>query len=438
MSKRDSSRKKEFARVPPLRWAWSQLMPAATRGSSSHKQRIYWKGIPRDGNDPLRLEGMELCVAWTPDPDNRLREMAASAIAFKEFLAQYPLPGNSRITLFDYAVDLLQVVDPTTEYGRMLAKQRFQGLRDASAGVTIRPLRLRLLVGDAPKATRQLFRQRTKSGRFPHGIDLPQFTVVDPPQCYPDDCVVNDDGSVAADATGTSQALLSDLEVDRLWELAGMVAEWLVDRQGNVAKRVRRKEETQQALLAVRAAEQEPRALVEALTAVRDAAAALEAKRVEELEAVNLKLQEARQEYQRERSIAVSAIRSAENEIRRLKGVYDKEFRLLTEAYRQYGDGSPQHTSAATRTSQAKGKWDAAPAKAEAAKLRLAPIDARWAERERKLSREVQFAESQLGVARREVEKAGAKLGEAEAALKIATDATALAISVADDYVNSI
>lgn len=434
--KRDKQRSRD--RAPPLRWAWSQLMPASTRGTTTHKQRIYWKGIPQEGDDPLLLAGMELCVAWTPDPDDRTRELIASAIVLKQYLARYPAANFSGVFLYDYSADLLQVVDPSTEYGRMLAHQRFRGIRDDSAGVTIRPLRLRLAVGDPPKAVRQLFRQRTKCGRFPHGIELPSFTVVDPPQMYADDCTVSPDGTVAPGATGTAQPALSDLEVDRLWEFAGMAAEWLLDRAGNRAKRVQRREETRLAVESARAAENEPRALVESLTAARDAAVALEARRVEELAAATTALKEGQFAYQRERGIANSAVTSAENDVRRLEGVYRKEFRLLTDAYHQHGDGSPEHTAASTRVVKAKAQWDAAPAKVEAAKKALPPIEARWTATERRLSAAVQQAEANLRSARSELEAVTAKLTEASAALKLCTDATALAVNFADDYASSL
>ena len=433
-----NKRDKEKLRPPPLRWGWLQLMPPDTRGKVDVHPRLFWKGVANDDSDPLLLAGMELCLAWSPVEDDRSREYVVSAIVLKSFLAQYVHPLRSSITVYDYAVDLLQAVDPSTEYGKLLANQRFRGLDDGNADVTVRSLRMRLFIGNPDKGSRQLFRSRTKCGRFPQGVELPSNTILQPPILLPEDCEIAEDGNPVATAAGTPEAPLSNLEVDRMWELTGFVAEWLLDRQGNHRKRLKRREECRGKVEAARAAEVGPRAEVERLLAELESARTLETQRTTELELARKLYKESETAGQRELSIATAAVRSAENEIRRLEGVYKKEFRLLVEAYQQHGEGSPQHVTATERTTKAKANWDATPAKLEAVKRAIPPIEARLRARERQLSGPVQFAESQLKAAQAQVQKLSAEHTAAVETLKALTTATTLVVNEADEYANSV
>lgn len=122
---RERKKRELDPRFPPLREAWLSLMPPATQGRISFFPRLYWRGVP-DRSDPLLLVGMAAELAWGRATDDRGSEMVVSSIQFEEFVAEYPDQTLRGVVYYDYFAVLIQLVDASSAYGQLLARQRIR------------------------------------------------------------------------------------------------------------------------------------------------------------------------------------------------------------------------------------------------------------------------------------------------------------------------
>jgi len=266
MSKRASSESMS------LRKAWMNLGKKATRSQANVDSRLHWGGLPNEERDPLMLAGMELRLSWRERGTPIENEVIVSIISIVKFLGSFTDPKNPAITWNDYRLQIMQSTEPNSHYQQLLSQQKSVGIRpEASASVTIQEYRARIKVGPPTKDLQGAFYLQFK-------INLPSVTLMDGILFKPVDVPVDELGNFPIiNATrreklkglpGNLVDQMSDLVIDRIFELQGMVAEWLQDRKGN---RERRLKKSAKAIVTLQVALASKRGLCEAVKLTTEA-----------------------------------------------------------------------------------------------------------------------------------------------------------------------
>lgn len=224
-----------------LKIAWLNLIPGkATKGSPNVASRLYWAGLPnKDENDILALKGMELRLTWRGHDAPPTEEHIVSQILFEEFLGIRTDPKNSQITWHDYLISIIQSTDPESAYGKLISRQRRTGgQRDDRLGISIQNFRARIYVGPLLENLKPHLGKVLK-GKFPARTlrDLVRIsapdTKLDEQGYLPEDKLLPSAKLRLLSKSGSLINQLSDLAIDRLYELQGMLAEWHFNLSAN-------------------------------------------------------------------------------------------------------------------------------------------------------------------------------------------------------------
>lgn len=403
--------------------AWLLCVKPVTTGGENVFQRLFWKGMPNDHHDPLAIAGMELCLGWRTRGADPADEIIVSTIAIQKFLKMYK--HSPKMFFYDYRIELLQLVDGA--YGELLAKQDFQGLRDRNSDVSSKELRARLYIGRPDAEMRKSFRREAK-------IELPDFTVLRPVAFLPADAELNSQGVPILPEDKSFSDTLSNLEVDRLWELSGMIAGWISWAPENVHHRKKLKEQALAALTASATAQASANTRVQELTT--ELALAIRKRDQErlELERREKSFDQERKSYSlqiRDHHIAVT---KATNEIRTLQGIRRKELETVSALRSSKGEASDEYNRAIERFSIVQKRLSDAPRNLEQANTQLASAKNQWERLETQLIAEVNFSRQRLAPLEAEVKRLTEAHIAAESALKDAIASRKRAKFVADDY----
>ena len=211
----------------------------ATREMGKVVARSAWQGMPsEDSGDPLHLAGMEHVLSFYPDEDSRRlwRDAAdVSAICIDAYIGASESEYRGTYQLYD--ARFVQLVDPESQYGKLLARQEMQGevsQEEDLKYVTERKVTLAVLAATPTRREAKVFKINDAPVPSRVLLDFPVAIAV---------CREPDDRPIC---TRVKQDLLtdklSDLEIDRLWELGMAVVNWIISPSHSLKWRKKEKE----------------------------------------------------------------------------------------------------------------------------------------------------------------------------------------------------
>ena len=363
---------------------WLTLFRPATRRIGPFSSRVCWGGVPTlDSNDPFCLVGMELLLIWYPSEEDKLNFVngePVSSFTIDQYMGEFA-PEQVAHRVHEYEITVMQLVAADSEYGRMLAAQRNRGLLSEAGDVLERKLRILFAAGPLPQKDRAIYIANDVEP-IDHGlltIVVPYLRRSEGDQLKPGEALLE----------GTAQNQLSDLEIDRLWELTAFIAAWLYSPKENAVARHERKQtiltqkeklrtELEQNLAKLAELQGQLDELRVEISASSEKAEGQLAQFEMKKRALELELIEAR-----------AALSHQENEISRLAGVFRQKFREVTQAVRSHGANSSECRDLQRAAEHSKSKHDTAVAEAKTAELRLEELKAGYDARVLKLQREL-------------------------------------------------
>lgn len=358
---------------------------------------------------------MEHVLLWYKShADRAMREndSLVSSIRFDKFLGKYPL--NVRGTAHVYEAAFSQLADPTLPYGQLLARQDILATDHiGDEQVILRAGYLLLNVAPPTREESQLCRA--------HKLEPPELLLVDAPlflrEWKPGNRTITEyirEVNVASS--------LSDLEVDRLWDLGSALIRWIAGPA--LACRIRNydKDKMEASL------DEASRAVDEVTSELERSRTALlseQAKRATVQAAVSSAkdiLDAAERDHRNQLGKANSAVTLAKNEIGRLRGVHLQILRQSAGTIKTDGE-CPDSLEA--RVVKIQQQREAAPQVLKDAEAALEALESQWPQRRDQLSANLTRAEAAekhqltaLAPFEDEVAKIGEKLASAQTALR--------------------
>ncbi len=239
-----------------LKKAWMNFKPVtSTRNAPNVDSRLFWVGLPnQDTKDFLGLQGMELRLTWRDPGQSITEEVIVSQIVFNDHLCSFNDPDNRRVTWHDYRVSIIQCADSESAYGQLIQQQRKKGIAsEEKLYVTEQIFRCRIKIGPIIDHLKSKFRQYL-------GDNFPSVTLRDGIILSPLDTVIDEMGYLPVDKLliGAKRRIiqrkssfldsLSDLVIDRIYELQAMVAAWHFNLNDNKVKRFKRSKDVKREL----------------------------------------------------------------------------------------------------------------------------------------------------------------------------------------------
>jgi hypothetical protein len=298
-----------------------QKIRPATKNHDSIISRFVWNGMPEESPcDPFGLSGMEHLYVTYPDESSKrawIDETQVSLVKISTYLGSEKSPNRG--VYHRYEGSIIQMIDPTTSYGTLLTQQNHTGHfnpEDCDAAVVERKVHFILSIDKPAKEEARLFTQ--------WGMTAPLWMLLDiliplrATDTYQDISIIDQLRTLSLEKD------LSDLEIDRLFEISAEIAAWIAHPSLSIEQRRKEKHRLEVELEAILIKIEPLRENLEVQELILESSTIEQEKLTREMQDKKKVLDSFQREVELEMASASLRRSNLENEKRRLEGVHQQ------------------------------------------------------------------------------------------------------------------